>query len=144
MGLERIDSRFMYWGSTPNTNRENYEVAVPYPSFGQGLFETSRMVDSARNAQGEMVGRQIGRSVSKQNMSWSALPREKWWEMNRWIENGHFTFYCHYFDFNLGRWETRLFYVSDLKCNPYLIDPSSGMPAFVTDASANVIDCGVI
>ena len=135
---------FLYWGSSSATSRENYEIAVPYPTLGSALFETSRMVDSARNARGEMVGRQVGRSIDKQNMAWSKLSCEVWWRMNRWIEAGHFTFYCHYFNFNLGRWETRLFYVSDMKCSPYLIDPASGMPDFVTDASVNVIDCGVI
>lgn len=135
---------FLYWGSGPETNRENYEVAVPYPTLGSALFETSRMVDSARNARGEMVGRQVGRSIDKQSMGWSKLSREVWWAMNRWIEAGHFTFYCHYFNMNLGRWETRLFYISDLKAMPGPVDPVTGEPEYLSDASANVIDCGVI
>lgn len=135
---------FLYLGSSPITSRSDYAIALPYPTVGSAAFETSRMVDSARNANGEMVGRQIGRSVSKQNMGWSRISCEKWWEFNRWIEAGHFTFYCHYFNFNMGRWETRLFYVGDFKASPGPVDPDTGMPAYLVDASVNVIDCGVV
>lgn len=138
------DPRFLYLGSTPSTNTQNYAVAVPFPSEGKAAFETSRMIDSARNANGEIVGRQIGRSIDKQNMAWDVLPREKWWEMNRWFEQGHFTFYCHYFNHNLGCWQTKLFYLGDVKTSPFLVDPESGEPAFYRDAGFNVIDCGVV
>lgn len=133
---------FIYFGADPGTNRENHAIAAPYPDTGP--FTTSRLVDSARNAQGTMVGRMVGRSLDKQEMSWTAISPEVWWEMNRWFEAGHFTFYCHYFNFNLGRWETRLFYLSDVKCSPARVDPASGQPALLRDASFNVIDCGVI
>lgn len=135
---------FLYLGSSPDTNAENYTIAVPYPSEGQALFETTRMVDSGRNANGELVGRVVGRSNDKQNMSWAVMPCEKWWEMNRFFENGHFTFYCCYFNHNLGQWNTRLFYLGDVKANPYIVNPQSGEPAFYRDASFNVIDCGVV
>ena len=82
---------------------------------GKAPFTTSRMVDSARNAQGTMVGRMVGRSVDKQELGWQTISPQLWWEMNRWFEDGHFTFYCHYFSHNLGRWETRMFYLSDVK-----------------------------
>lgn len=140
----RENRGFLYWSSSPGVSRESYEVAVPYPDLGSAAFETSRMVDSARNARGEMVGRMVGRSIDKQNMAWSKLSCAVWWEMNRWIENGHFTFYCHYFNFNLGRWETRLFYVGDFKASPGPVDPATGEPQYIQDASVNVIDCGII
>ncbi|MBD5101977.1 MAG: hypothetical protein HDT27_04625 [Subdoligranulum sp.] len=135
---------YLYLGASAQTSRENYAVAVPYPTMGSAPFETSRMVDSARNANGELVGRQVGRSVHKQSLAWKEISCEKWWEINRWFENGHFTFYCHLFNHNLGQWETRLYYLSDVKVNPYLVDKATGKPAFYRDASFNVIGCGVV
>ena len=143
---ERAHDRtaYLYLGASPDTDRERYSVAVPYPSMGGAAFETQRMVDSARNGNGELVGRMVGRSVHKQSLTWAKISCEKWWEMNRWFEDGHFTFYCHLFNHNLGRWETRLYYLGDVKTNPYLVDEATGEPAFYRDASFNVIDCGAV
>lgn len=139
------DARFLYLGATPEEAQDPDKARrVPFPSEGKATFETSRMVDSARNARGEMVGRQIGRSVHKQNMEWDVMPCETWWELNRWFDEGHFTFYCHYFNHNLGQWDTKLFYLGDVKTNPFLVDPKTGAPAFYRGASFNVIDCGVV
>ena len=63
---------FIYLGATPQTDRSNYAIAAPYPTQGKAPFTTSRIVDSARNAQGTMVGRMVGRSVDKQELGWQA------------------------------------------------------------------------
>lgn len=139
-----FNGNFLYLGDSPATSRTNYAISVPYPSVGGACFETSRMVDAARNANGEMVGRMVGRSVDKQSMSWARIPCETWWALHRWFEAGHFTFYCHYFNHNLGRWETRLFYLGDVKANPMRVNSATGAPAYYQDASFNVIDCGVV
>lgn len=138
------NTAYLYLGTSPATSRENYAIAVPYPSAGKAAFETSRLVDSARNASGELVGRQVGRSLHKQNLAWEKIDCETWWTMNRWFEQGHFTFYCHLFNHNLGQWETRLFYLGDVTANPVLVNAQTGEPAFYRDASFNVIDCGVV
>lgn len=140
----RTERGFLYLGATAATSSTDYTVKVPYPKAGGAAFETSRMVDAARNANGSMVGRQIGRSLAKQNLAWDIIPCEVWWEMNRFFEAGHFTFYCCFFDFNLGEWKTRLFYVSDVKVSPGLVDAGSGEVKYLRDASFNVIDCGVM
>ncbi|MEG0396880.1 MAG: hypothetical protein RR612_09145 [Oscillospiraceae bacterium] len=141
-----IDSiGFIYLGTTPGTSRTDYTVAVPYPSADGGAFETSRMVSAGRNALGEMVGEVVGRSIDKQNMAWNgSISPQKWWEINRFIEAGHFTFYCHYFNFNLGYWQTKQFYASDFKVTPYMVDKATGIPKMLKSASFNVIDCGVV
>ena len=82
---------YIYLGASSDTSRTSYAIALPYPDLDKAAFETSRMVDSARNANGEVVGRQVGRSVHKQNLAWSKMDKEKWWEMNRWFDDGHFT-----------------------------------------------------
>ena len=145
MSIERFEQEgFLYLSAAADVSRTHYEVAVPYPTEGGAVFETSRMVDAGRNANGTMVGRMVGRACGKQNMRWSAISCARWWALNRFLEAGNFTFYCHYFNFNLGVWETRLFYAGDVKCSPYFVDAGTGAPRYLKDASLNVIDCGVV
>lgn len=134
----KIDPRFMYWGKY----KGDTDLAIPFPSYGAALFQTSRNVDAGRNTEGVVVGQQIGRSISKQNMSWKVMPCDKWWEMNNWVEQHGMFFWCRYFDHNLGRWMDRRFYCGDFSCNPYGVDPESGVPEYYTDCTVNVIDTG--
>lgn len=134
------DIAYLYLGDGPDTGPQSYAVAVPYPD--KSPFTTSRMVDAARNSLGQMVGRVVGRSLDKQELHWQAIDCRAWWQLNRWFEAGHFSFYCHYFNHNLGRWETRRFYLGDVKCSPELVNPATGRPAFYRDAGFSVIDCG--
>lgn len=133
-----IDPRFMYWGTTKGAA----DVAVPFPAVGGGLFTTSRNVDAGRNANGVVVGQMVGRSIDKQNMSWKVLPPEKWWEMNRFVEDNGMFFWCHYFSHGLGKWMDRKFYCGDFTANPYMVDANTGSPKWYLDCSVNVIDTG--
>lgn len=134
--LIKNDARFMYWGVTQG----DLSLAVPFPSAAP--FETARIVDSARNANGEVVGQMVGRSVDKQSMTFNILPCEKWWEMNRWIEQQGMFFWCHYFSHNFGEWKDRRFYCGDFACEPFKIDADTGIPAFYRNCKINVIDMG--
>lgn len=134
----RIDARFMYWGAAKGAT----DVAIPFPSVGGAAFLTSRNVDAGRNANGVVVGQMVGRPVDKQEMSWAALPCEKWWEMNRWITDNGMFFWCHYFNHNLGRWMDRRFYCGDFSCMPALVNPQTGIPDRYEKCSVNVIDMG--
>ena len=138
--LTTTDTGYLYLGESPNTSPQNYKIAVPYPDTSP--FTTTRMVDAARNSLGQMVGRLVGRSLDKQELHWQTMSCSLWWQLNRWFEAGHFSFYCHYFNHNLGRWETRRFYLGDVKCSPDLVNPATGEPAFYRDAGFSVIDCG--
>ncbi len=142
--MNHDDTAYLFLGADARTSRTNYALTVPYPSAGKAGFTTSRMVNSARNAKGTLVGRMVGRSLHKQELGWDKISCQKWWELNRWFEQGHFTFYCHLFNHNLGRWETRLFYLGDVKTQPCRICPQTGEPAYYRNASFSVIDCGVI
>ena len=135
---------FLFLGATPDTNAARYAVKIPYPTLGSATFATSRMVDAGRNANGEMVGRMVGRAMHKQTLAWERIPCEIWWGLHRWFEAGHFTFYCHFFNHNTGYFETRLFYLGDVKTNPVQINAATGAPAYYTNAAFNVIDCGVV
>ena len=138
--MSAIETGFLYLGEGPDVGPANCGVRVPWPD--KGPFSTVRMVDSARNALGEMVGRQVGRSLDKQELSWQCIESEAWWQLCRWLEAGHFTFYCRYFSHLLGTWQVRRFYLGDISCTPDAIDPKTGKPAFYRDAELSVIDCG--
>lgn len=135
------DARFMYLATElSNGELAGNILAIPFPS--EGLFETARAVNSARNANNVVVGQMVGRSVDKQSMSWKALAREKWWEINRWIEANGMFFWCKYFAHNYGAWKIRRFYCGDPKCEPFKIDPATGIPEMYINCSINVIDMG--
>ncbi len=135
---------YLYLGDSPDVTAQSCAVKVPYPTVGSAAFETARMVDAARNANGEMVGRMVGRSSDKQTLGWKRIACRDWWAMHRWFEAGHFTFYCRYFDHNTGVWRTRLFYLGDVRANPVRVDEITGAPAWYEDAAFSVIDCGVV
>lgn len=132
----KINPKFMYFGTT----KGSLDLAIPFPSSGP--FETSRAVDSARNALGEVVGQMVGRSVDKQSMTFNVLPCSKWWEMNRWIEANGMFFWCHYFSHNYGTWKDRRFYCGNPSCEPYMVNADTGEPAFYRNCKLNVIDMG--
>lgn len=130
---------FMYWGTSP----ESQTFPVPWPSVGNA-FETQRAVDSARNAYNEVVATQVGRAADKQNMGWTALDPQIWYDLNNWLlENGMF-FWCRYFDFNSGRERVRAFYVGDISAEPYQVDEGSFTPRMMVSCKMNVIDQGRI
>lgn len=133
-----MDTRFMQLGASPS----DLSLSIPYPTQDKALFETSRFVDSARNANGVLVGQQVGRSIDKQSMSWAVMDAQLWWEINNWIEEHGMFFWCRYFSHNFGVWKLRKFYCSDFKAQPCMVDPATGVPAFYKDCSFNVIDVG--
>lgn len=136
-------AQYLYIGASRTTDKTHYDIAVPYPSTGLAAFSTSRMVNAARNANGEMVGQMVGRAMDKQELGWNRIGCEAWWKMHRWFTAGHYTFYCHYFDHNCGCWRTRLFYLGDVSVNPYAVT-AEGAGRYYKDARFSVIDCGVV
>lgn len=138
MPVRTDDARFMYFG----TSEKNFTLALPFPTWGSAAFETERTVDAARNANNVVVGQMVGRSIDKQKMKWENMPREKWWEINRWLETNGMFFWCRYFSHNSGEWKVRRFYCGNIKCEPAYVDPDTGMPAFYSSAEFNVVDTG--
>ena len=132
---------FMYWGTTI----ESLNLEVPFPS--SGTFETSRKAQMQESADGSIVAQMVGRSRDKQTLSWEVMDCSKWWEINNWLEENGMFFFCRYFNFNRGIWQTRKFYVENPTCEPYR--PSSnqnstdyGMPRFLRNCQISVIDMG--
>ena len=143
-----MNAKFMYWGTSQN----NLTLAVPYPS--SGAFESARTVTTQESSNGEIVAQLVGRTRDKQNMKWNVMDCEKWWEINNWLEDniisgGIFSFYCKYFNFNLGKWQVHQCYVGNPSCTPFAVNSDEtseqfGMPRFLRDCTLNVIDCGIV
>lgn len=134
---------FIHFGTAPN----NMTLSIPYPSSAP--FETARTVTMQDSSDGSIVAQQVGRSRDKQSMSWKVMNCEKWWEINNWIETNGMFFYCRYFNFNRGIWQTRKFYCSNISCEPFFINndtdsPDYGKPAHLQNCTLNVIDMGEV
>lgn len=134
---------FVYFGASASS----LTLSLPYPSSAP--FETARSVTLMDAADGSIVAQQVGRARDKQSMTWNVLDCVKWWEINNWIEDNGMFFYCKYFNFNRGIWQTRKFYCSNLTCEPYFItsdtqSPNYGKPHHLNNCTLNVIDMGEV
>lgn len=113
----------------------------PEPSSYSG--NTSTLVDSARNAQGVVVGAVIRDDVGKVEMSWKYLTVEQWANILKCFSiasGGNFynnvTFFCQ----DIGGWTTRKMYVSDRKANMFRRDPKTGDVLGYTDCSLSLVE----
>lgn len=132
---------FMYWGIT----EDSFSLELPYPT--SGTFETSRKSQTQESADGSVVFQLIGRSRDKQKLAWEIMDPEKWWEINNWLETNGVVFFCKYFNFNRGIWQTKKFYAENPTCTPYRPNgnPNSasyGMPRFLQNCELTIIDMG--
>ena len=113
----------------------------PYPSVGMELI-VATMVDSARNANGEVVGQKIGRDIYKVNsLQWNWLSAETWSMMLKEFDKFYVTAMIP--DMVNNSWITIKMYPSDRSAKPYWIG-HDGKPTWYTECKVNIIDCGVI
>lgn len=137
----RMKPGFMFWG----LSESSLNLQVPFPT--SGTFETSRKAQTQNSADGSVVAQMIGRSRDKQTMVWDVMDCETWWAINNWLETNGMVFYCRYFNFNLGVWCLRRFYVENPSCEPYRPTGNSGridygMPRFLQNCQLTVMDLG--
>ena len=93
----------------------------PEPSAYSG--NTSTLVDSARNAQGVMIGAVIRDDIAKVEISWKYLTIEQWARIQkcfRQSSGGKFINLVSFFDQSVGGWVTKEMYVSDRKAGDVL------------------------
>ena len=92
-------------------------VALPDPSTYE--TNTATVVDSARNAQGYMIGAVIRDDVAKVTMSWRFISVSDWasiLQMFKGVDGtgkSKFRRSVEFFDQTTGTWSTREMYVSD-------------------------------
>lgn len=115
-------------------------TALPEPSTYSAT--TSTAVDSARNADGVMVGAVIRDDIGKISMTWNFITVEKWAKMLSLFSTangGSFTNSVTFFCQDSGTWETRTMYVNDRQANVFLRNADGSIKGY-TQASLNLIE----
>ena len=117
------------------------EFDFPEPSTYKG--NTSTLVDSARNAQGKVVGAVIRDDVGKVEMSWKYLTVKQWADILKCFSiarGGKFyndvTFFCQ----DTGDWTTREMYVSDRSADMFRRDPKTGEVLGYTGCALSLVE----
>ena len=113
----------------------------PTPSVGLEMI-VATMVDSARNANGEVVGQKIGRDLYKMNsMQWNWLTAKQW--SNLLKEFDKFYVIAKIPDMVNNDWITIKMYPSDRSAKPFWLG-SDGKPTHYTECKINLIDVGIV
>lgn len=116
-------------------------MQCPYPKRGLELM-TMTLVDSARNADGVVVGQKIGRDQYKLNsLEWPALSATQWAQILKQFASG---FYVNvtFPDMVNNTWKTLKMYPGDRSAEPYMIDDNTGLPSIYINCKVNIIDVG--
>lgn len=114
--------------------------AYPYMSRDLTLI-TSTIVDSARNANGVMVGQKIGRDQAKlDSLVFPWLDAETWSSILKDMENFFVT--VEYPDMVNNKWTTRTFYCGDRSAKVWKISSKTGLPTEYINCKCNLIDVG--
>lgn len=116
-------------------------VALPEPSTYRA--NTSTLVDSGRNVQGQMIGSVIRDDVAKVELSWRYLTVEQWARIGKLFKSssgGGFIRSVTFFDQTEGRYVTREMYVSDRKAGMWRRDPGTGAVMGWTDCSLALVE----
>lgn len=114
----------------------------PYPYMSRDLtMITSTIVDSARNANGVVVGQKVGRDQAKlDNLVFPWLKAETWASILQDMENFQVT--VEYPDMVTNSWVTRTFYPGDRSAKIWKIDQTTGLPSEYVECKCNLIDMG--
>lgn len=113
----------------------------PEPSAYSG--NTATLVDSARNAQGVMIGAVIRDDIAKVEISWKYLTIEQWARIQkcfRQSSGGKFINLVSFFDQSVGGWVTKEMYVSDREAGMWRRDPETGDVLGWTNCSLSLVE----
>ena len=116
---------------------------TPLPDPSTYDANTSTLVDSGRNVQGQMIGSVIRDDVAKVSMTWRFLTVQQWSDIGRLFKisaGGSFVNPVRFFDQTEGQYVTRNMYVNDRKAGAFLRDPETGDLRGWTDCSLNLIE----
>ncbi len=115
-------------------------IDLPYPSRGL-VVQRVQTVDSARNANAQVVAQKINRRLLKfDNLRWAHLTASEWRSILTEIEkfDGTLTF----FDNLTGTIVSRKVYWGDASEEPFKINPDTGEVTEYINCKCNIIDCG--
>ena len=112
----------------------------PAPARGMELI-ISTVVNSGRNANGEVIGQVIGRNQYKaNNLVWPYLDAKTWADMLAEFDN--FFVVAKIPDMRRNGWLTVKMYPGDRSAEPYYVDPVTKLPTHYINCKVNIIDCG--
>lgn len=117
-------------------------ITVPQPRRGLNI-QIATIVDSARNANGEVVGQKVGRDQQKLNdLQWGYLDGNTWRAILAKFDSDFFV-QVTYPDMVTGTWTTRTMYCGDREATPLWLDEETGLPTGYINCKMNLIDTGV-
>jgi len=115
-------------------------ISLPVPSTGL-VVKRQQFVDSARNAQGQVVAQKINRRILKfDKVVWKFLPASVWRSILVEIEK--FEGELYFFNNLSGSFETIRVYWGDASEQIHRIDSTTGEVLEFVNCSCNIIDMG--
>ena len=112
---------------------------LPAPDVGAKI-QRQQLVDSGRNAKGEVVAQKVNRRLLKvDSLQWSYLSAAQWGSILDEIEK--FTGTVKIWDARTSKFLTFKVYWGDATEEPYVVD-SSGRVLYYRNCKCNVIDMG--
>lgn len=115
-------------------------IALPTPSTGL-VVQRQQFVDSARNAQGQVVAQKINRRILKfDSVVWKYLTASEWRAILQEIEKFNGT--LEFWDNLSGQIITRQVYWGDASEEPFKINPNTGEVLEYINCKCNIIDLG--
>jgi len=118
---------------------EGYDL--PEPTSYDGTAST--LVDSARNAQGRMIGSVLREDLAKVEMKWTILKPEDWSNILKCFNStygGNFYRNVTFLNQVTNNWETREMYVSDRKSGILSRDTNTGAIRGYSNCSLSLIE----
>ena len=116
-------------------------IPLPTPRVGFEYIVTTT-VDSARNANAQVVGSKVGRDQIKlNNLEWGYLDAATWGTILGYFDRD-FKVKVKYFDPVKQKWMTRMMYPGDRTFKVKDADPKTGKPLSYIDCKCNLIDMG--
>lgn len=116
-------------------------VQFPWPDHDNGLQTTSTLVTSGYNANGVLVGQQIGRTKSKIELQWNVLDAQVWASMLQQFRSSPVAAIS-YYDMEQGVIVTRQMQVSDRTAQPLRVDPNTGAWLTAQQCKLTLTDTG--
>lgn len=112
----------------------------PCPSRGLSML-VATIVDSARNANGVVVGQVVGREQQKlDGLEWAYMTAEQWSKLLQEFSDFYVT--VTYPDMVTNTWTTRKMYPGDRTAEPFHLDPVTQLPLDYINCKVNLVDVG--
>lgn len=115
-------------------------VELPYPAVGL-IFERQQLVDSKRNALGQVVAQKINRRQMKfSSLEWKHLTAAEWRRIQHEIDKFEGT--LRYWDNPSGGFINRKVYWGDESAEVWKINPTTGEILEFANCKCNLVDMG--